>query len=372
MSFYIYKNDQQTGPYEESQIREGLQSGLVTQGDLVWREGMTEWVPIHLVPELNQKKSIVIPTPPIQSQKDPSLSSIESKSVSEDKKTFWTVFLLCVFLGSLGVHRFYLKNKLAWVQLITFGGCGLWTLIDLILILSGNMKDENGSKIVNTNPIVSWGFYPCLFLIFAVLGSTHSHTKKQYAGWYTGTINVSTNLNGDKERMDINVLLSNTALLYIFPEKNMKDTKTLELISEDKEEIILRGRPFQGQVGTINLIYYKPDDSLKITLEDGSEATLHRTDDKSSKSDNKEKHVVYNPVGTWVKNEGGLVTTMNIHSGGRYFSRDNMGNVGSGTWVADDDSITCYASDDPAKVNGMRGTFDESSLNIGGSNYKRQ
>ncbi|MBT7263118.1 MAG: TM2 domain-containing protein, partial [Euryarchaeota archaeon] len=39
------------------------------------------------------------------------------------------------FLGFLGVHRFYLNNiGLGIVYLFTFGGCGLFWLIDLFLI----------------------------------------------------------------------------------------------------------------------------------------------------------------------------------------------------------------------------------------------
>ena len=42
-------------------------------------------------------------------------------------------YLLCLFLGGLGIHQFYLGNKLrALVYLLTFFGvCGLLPLIDL-------------------------------------------------------------------------------------------------------------------------------------------------------------------------------------------------------------------------------------------------
>ncbi len=57
-----------------------------------------------------------------------------------------TAALLCFFLGNLGVHRFYLGY--AWqgvVQLLTFGLCGIWTLIDFIRILVGDLQPKNGS-----------------------------------------------------------------------------------------------------------------------------------------------------------------------------------------------------------------------------------
>ena len=33
------------------------------------------------------------------------------------------------------------------LQLITLGGCGVWTLIDIIMIATGNFKDSNGNVI---------------------------------------------------------------------------------------------------------------------------------------------------------------------------------------------------------------------------------
>ena len=48
--------------------------------------------------------------------------------------------LFCAFSGGIGVHRFYLGD--IWqgvVQLITFGGLGVWTLIDFIRLILGSL-----------------------------------------------------------------------------------------------------------------------------------------------------------------------------------------------------------------------------------------
>lgn len=53
--------------------------------------------------------------------------------------------LLAGFVGALGIHRFYLGYT--WqgiVQLLTLGACGIWSLIDLIRIITGDLQPKNG------------------------------------------------------------------------------------------------------------------------------------------------------------------------------------------------------------------------------------
>jgi len=60
-------------------------------------------------------------------------------------RSFVTTWVLSYFLGWLGVDRFYLGHTgLGIAKLLTCGGCGIWALIDLILILTGQMKDAQG------------------------------------------------------------------------------------------------------------------------------------------------------------------------------------------------------------------------------------
>ena len=70
--------------------------------------------------------------------------------MQSDKNCLATL-LLCLFLGGIGVHRFYVgKVGTGILQLITLGGCGIWTLIDLIMIITGSFTDKDGNKITNS------------------------------------------------------------------------------------------------------------------------------------------------------------------------------------------------------------------------------
>ena len=58
-------------------------------------------------------------------------------------KSKLTAILLCLFLGSLGIHRFYLGYTLIGViQLLTFGGVLIWVIVDLIRLITGSLKDS--------------------------------------------------------------------------------------------------------------------------------------------------------------------------------------------------------------------------------------
>ncbi|XVV14304.1 TM2 domain-containing protein [Actinoplanes sp. CA-131856] len=60
-------------------------------------------------------------------------------------KSWIATLLLCFFVGTLGVHRFYVgKIGTGILMLITVGGFGIWTLIDFIMIAVGKFSDKQG------------------------------------------------------------------------------------------------------------------------------------------------------------------------------------------------------------------------------------
>lgn len=59
-----------------------------------------------------------------------------------------TALLLCIFLGWLGIHRFYVgKVGTGILWALTFGVGGIGWVIDLIQIALGNFKDNVGAPL---------------------------------------------------------------------------------------------------------------------------------------------------------------------------------------------------------------------------------
>lgn len=83
----------------------------------------------------------------VQVSAQPDTQDIEeyaSPAAGGDKSQL-VALILVLFLGYLGIHRFYLGYT--WqgvVQLLTLGGFGIWAFIDLIRIITGDLKPKNG------------------------------------------------------------------------------------------------------------------------------------------------------------------------------------------------------------------------------------
>jgi TM2 domain-containing membrane protein YozV len=72
------------------------------------------------------------------------------ENMAEEKSPPSKIILavVCFLFGCLGIHRFMVgKIGTGVLMLVTFGGLGIWALIDLIMILLGKFTDKQGRPI---------------------------------------------------------------------------------------------------------------------------------------------------------------------------------------------------------------------------------
>jgi hypothetical protein len=114
------------------------------------------------------------PMPPMPPNTAPS-----APPLAESPKSFLVTWLLSLLLGFFAVDRFYLgKVGTGLLKLFTFGGFGVWLLIDLILVLSGAQKDKQGLPLAGyeQNKKVAWIVTSVLIVLSIVTSAINGTT----------------------------------------------------------------------------------------------------------------------------------------------------------------------------------------------------
>lgn len=80
-------------------------------------------------------------------------AAISIPLVPENKQRhFLAAFFFSFIFGVFGVDRFYLgKIWTGILKLVTFGGLGIWAIVDLSLIMSGAMRDKQGHELLQVD-----------------------------------------------------------------------------------------------------------------------------------------------------------------------------------------------------------------------------
>lgn len=142
--YYILTGNLRYGPMAKENLSE---YGLTPQS-MVWRAGLSEWVPAGSLAELadvmpDDADGCPPPPPPYNGNR----CYVYNSNPVESQKL--TTALLAILLGGLGIQYFYLGKTTAGILCILFSivSCGLWNVVTLvsgilILLMSDNEFED--------------------------------------------------------------------------------------------------------------------------------------------------------------------------------------------------------------------------------------
>ncbi|MDP6446346.1 MAG: NINE protein [Pirellulaceae bacterium] len=146
------------GPISRPQLEQWVQEGRVSAKCQVIRDGDNQWQwAVNVFPHLgstagrgNANGRAVGATAVAGGTAYSQHRATSFAPAGKSKIAAGMLALMGLPLGIHGIHRFYLGYPGTGIlMLLTFGGCGIWTIIDAILVFAGSMPDGDGRPLTD-------------------------------------------------------------------------------------------------------------------------------------------------------------------------------------------------------------------------------
>jgi len=197
--WYCFHDGNQAGPVSETVIRQMLQSGRLRWDDLVWRDGMADWVKAEQVSELASSRVAPVPAPaPIpppftaavpaaaampQSLPRPVIAAAPALSPIPSLSNLSVPIPGTVPEGALAI----LTKTRPWVRFISilvFIGCGLMLLSGLAAMVMSLTTVGGGFTGIGVGVavLVAYAFGACLMLPMGMFLSRYAKAIRAVQG----------------------------------------------------------------------------------------------------------------------------------------------------------------------------------------------
>jgi TM2 domain-containing membrane protein YozV len=122
-----------------------VSAGVVSSNILAKNEVATVKYPTQSSTHAVKSSTVISKKAAVDAISNTNTKAVKKNADPGEGKSQLIALILCIFVGVLGIHRFYLGYTMEGVvQLLTAGGCGIWSLIDLVRIITGDLKPKDG------------------------------------------------------------------------------------------------------------------------------------------------------------------------------------------------------------------------------------